>query len=200
MLYSRQKHIKTYNSHRKRHTGYTASITGLQKKRYRRGTGLEINILFVIVMLILAVGAVWGWKRGLLESIIRIISGILGILVIVVMAKGFGSFIQKSYVQVIMAVIFLILIQVIHKIVKFLTDAFKLVRAIPVGRLADKLAGVVLGLVEAVFVIWLLFLLIGAFDVVNLNTWVAEQVGKSHFLTMIYYSNYLIELLRMVLF
>ena len=161
---------------------------------------MEINLLWVIVVTVLAVGSIWGWKRGLLESVIRIISCILGILVVVVMAKGVGSFLQKSYVKVIMALTLLLAIRIIHKIVKFLTDTFKLVRAIPVGKLADKLAGAVLGLAEAVFAIWLVFLLIGVFDVFGLNTWVMEQVGKSQFLTMIYYSNYLIELLRKVLF
>ena len=91
---------------------------------------MEINVLLIIVVLILAVGTVWGWKRGLLESIIRIISYILGILVIVVIAKGIGSFMHKSYVQVIMALLLLVLIQVIHKVVKFLSDTFKLVRAV----------------------------------------------------------------------
>ena len=57
---------------------------------------MEINLLFVIVVLILAAGAVWGWKRGLLESVIRIISCILGILVIVVAAKGVGNFIAST--------------------------------------------------------------------------------------------------------
>ena len=145
---------------------------------------MEINVLLIIVVLILAVGTVWGWKRGLLESIIRIISYILGILVIVVIAKGIGSFMHKSYVQVIMALLLLVLIQVIHK----------------VGKLVDKLAGAVLGLAEALFVVWLVFLLIGVFDVMDINAWVVEQVAKSHFLTVIYYSNYLIELLRKVLF
>ena len=161
---------------------------------------MEINLLWIIVVIILSAGSVWGWKRGLLESVIRIISCILGILVVIVMAKGVGSFLQKSYVKVIMALTLLLAIRIIHKIVKFLTDTFKLVRAIPVGKLADKLAGAALGLAEAVFAIWLVFLLIGVFDVFGLNTWVMEQVGKSQFLTMIYYSNYLIELLRKVLF
>lgn len=161
---------------------------------------MEMNLLFVIVVLALAAGVVWGWKRGLLESIIRIISCILGILVIVVVAKGIGNFIQKSYVQVVMAVILLILIRYIHKIVKFLTDTFQLVRAIPVGKLADKLAGAALGLVEAVFVLWLAFLVFGIFDVMKMNTWIIEQVEQSRFLTLLYYSNYLIELLGKVLF
>lgn len=160
---------------------------------------MEINILFVIVVLILTAGAVWGWKRGLLDSMIRIISCILGILVIIVMAKGIGNFIQKSYVQVIMALILLVLIQVIHKVMKFLTDTLKLVRAIPIGKLADKLAGTVLGLAEAVFIIWLVFLLIRVFDVMDINAWITEQVGQSSFLTMLYYSNYLVDLLGKIL-
>lgn len=161
---------------------------------------MEINILFVAVVLTLMIGAVWGWKRGLLEGIVSMISCILGILVVIVMAKGVGSFLQKSYVQVIMALVLLLAIRLIHKVFKFLTDTFKLVRAIPVGKLADKLAGAMLGLAEAVFIIWLVFLLIGIFDVMELNAWVMEQIGQSRFLTMLYYSNYLIELLRKVLY
>ncbi len=160
---------------------------------------MEINILFIIVVLTLSAGTVWGWKRGLLESVIRIISCILGILVVVVVAKGIGSFMQKRYMQVIMALALLVLIQVIHKVVRFLTETFKLVRAIPVGKLADKLAGAVLGFAESVFVIWLVFLLVGVFDVMDLNKWVTAQVEQSRFLTLIYYSNYLIELLKKVL-
>lgn len=160
---------------------------------------MSINILFIIVAVVMAVGAVWGWKRGLLEGLIRIISCILGILVLVVAAKGVGSFIQGSIMSVIIAIFLLIVIKLIHKLVKFLLDTFKLVRAIPIGKLADKLAGAVLGAIEAIFIIWLAFLLIGSFDLFGLNKWLLEQVAQSKFLTTIYYSNYLVALLQQVL-
>lgn len=160
---------------------------------------MEINILFIIVVAVLGIGGVWGWKRGFLESVIRIISCILGILVLIVLAKGIGSFMQKSYVQVFMAFVLLAAIRLIHKIMRFLTDTFKLVRAIPIGKLADKFAGAALGFIESVLILWIGFLLLGVFDMFGLNAWVLEQVEQSRFLTMIYYSNYLIELLRKVL-
>lgn len=160
---------------------------------------MDINILFIIVIAILGIGAIWGWKRGFLESVIRIISCILGILVLIVVAKGIGSFMQKSYVQVVMAFALLAAIRLIHKIMRFLTDSFKLVRAIPIGKLADKFAGAVLGLAESVLIVWLGFLLLGAFDTLGLNEWVLEQVGQSRFLTIMYHSNYLIALLQKVL-
>lgn len=156
-------------------------------------------MLFIIVAAVMAAGAVWGWKRGLLEGLIRIISCILGILVLVVAAKGVGSFIQGSIMSVIIAIFLLVIIRLIHKLVKFLLDTFKLVRAIPVGKFADKLAGTALGAVEAVFIIWLAFLLIGSFDLFGLNQWILEQVAQSRFLKIIYYSNYLVAFLQQIL-
>ena len=160
---------------------------------------MDINILFIIVIAILGIGVIWGWKRGFLESVIRIISCILGILVLIVVAKGIGSFMQKSYVQVVMAFALLAAIRLIHKIMRFLTDSFKLVRAIPIGKLADKFAGAALGLAESVLIVWLGFLLLGGFDTLGLNAWVLEQVEQSRFLTIMYHSNYLIALLQKVL-
>lgn len=160
---------------------------------------MDINILFIIVIAILGIGVIWGWKRGFLESVIRIISCILGILVLIVVAKGIGSFMQKSYVQVVMAFALLAAIRLIHKIMRFLTDSFKLVRAIPIGKLADKFAGAALGLAESVLIVWLGFLLFGVFDTLGLNAWVLEQVEQSRFLTIMYHSNYLIALLQKVL-
>ena len=160
---------------------------------------MSINILFIIVAASLAVGAMWGWKRGLLEGLISIISCIMGIIVLVVVAKGIGSFIQGSMTSVIIAFLLLVVIRLIHKLLKFLFDTFKLVRAIPVGKFADKLAGATLGIVETVFVIWLVYLLIGSFDLFGLHQWVLEQTAQSKFLTIIYSSNYLVALLKQII-
>lgn len=157
---------------------------------------MDINFLLIIVWIILAISTVCGYRRGFLESIIRLISCILGILVLVIVAKGIGNFIQGSFLSVLMALILLVAIRVIHKIVKLLIDSLKLVRALPAGRFIDKLAGAVIGLVEAVFVIWFLFLLIGSFDILHLNAWIMEQVAESRWLTLIYYSNYIVMLLK----
>lgn len=161
---------------------------------------MSINILFIIAASSLAAGAVWGWKRGLLEGLIRIISCIMGIIVLAVAAKGIGSFIQGSIMSVVIALLLLFAIRLIHKLLKFLLDTFKLVRAIPVGKLADKLAGAALGAAEAVFAIWLVYLLIGSFDLFGLRQRILEQTAQSKFLTMIYSSNYLVALLKQIFY
>ena len=160
---------------------------------------MDINILFMIVTIILAIGAIWGWKRGLLESVIRIISGILGIIVIAVIAKGIGSFMQGKYTGVFMALALLVAISIIHKTLRFLFGTFRLVRAVPAGKFADKLAGAIFGIAEAILIIWFGFLMIGSFNFFDLKDWMLEQVDKSQFLSILYYSNYLIKLLSQIL-
>ncbi len=157
----------------------------------------NINILFVIVTVILGIGTIWGWKRGLLEGLIRMVSCILGIMVLVIVVKGIGSFLQGSIMSVVIAILLLLVISVIHKLVKFIIDTFKLLRSIPDGKLVDKLAGAALGFAETILVIWLAYLLIGSFDLFGLKQWVMEQTAQSRFLTLI--NSYLVLLLRQIL-
>jgi len=155
-------------------------------------------ILLVIVTAMLIIGAWHGSKKGLLEAVINIISSILGIMVIVIVAKGVGNFIQGSFLGVVMALILLLSIRIIHKIIELIISSLKLVRALPAGRLIDKVAGAVLGVIETIILIWFLFIIMGSFDIYGLNDWIIEQVDQSKILQYIYASNYLVKLFNLV--
>lgn len=159
---------------------------------------MSINILSVIIAAALVAGVVWGWKRGLIEGIVRIISSILGIVVLLVVAQGIYRYTKGGIGSVIITLLLLGIIGVIQKIVKFITSAFRLVKAIPFGKLADKLAGAVFGVAEALCIIWVAFILIGSFDLFGLKQWLLEQVAQSGFLQIIYNTNYLIVLLQWI--
>jgi hypothetical protein len=77
-------------------------------------------------------------------------------------------------------------------------NTFKLVRAIPIGRFADKLAGILLGIAESIVVIWILFFLIGSFNIMGLNSWLMSQISESSILSIIYNSNYLIMIMQSI--
>ena len=157
---------------------------------------MEINILFIIVVIALAAGAINGFRNGILESLVRIISCILGILVLIILAKGIGGFIQGSFLSIVMAIILLVAIRIIHKVIKLILDSLKLVRALPAGKFVDKLAGALLGALEVLLVIWIAFIIVGSFDIYGINTWVKGQVSQSRFLSLIYNTNYIVILLR----
>lgn len=157
-----------------------------------------MNILWCIVVLILVAGCLQGFKRGLVEGIIRIISWIFGILVLVILAKGIAGFIKGSLFNVSIAIVLLIVIRMIYKLIKLLTDSCKMVKEIPVIHWLDKIAGIIIGLAESVFYIWIVFLIIGYFDFLNLGGWMLQQVQKSTLLTFLYQTNYLIQFMRMI--
>ena len=157
-----------------------------------------MNILWCIIVLILIAGCLQGFKRGLVEGVIRIISWIFGILVLLVLAKGIASFIKGSLFNVTIAIVLLAVIRMIYKLIKLLTDSCKIVKQIPVIHWVDKIAGIIIGLAESVFYIWIVFLIIGYFDFLNLGGWMLQQIQKSALLTFLYQTNYLVQFMRMI--
>ena len=159
---------------------------------------LSMNIAFIIVAAALAVGAIWGWKRGLIEGIVRMISGILGIIVLLVIAQGIYKYTKGNMVSIVITILILVIIGFIQKFVKFITNTFKLVRALPIGKLADRIAGAVFGAVEVLCIVWVVFILIGSFDLFGLKQWLLVQVAQSRLLQMVYDANYLVVFLQWI--
>ena len=125
---------------------------------------MDINLVWIIAVAFLLISAITGFKRGLVESTMRLVTSILGIIVLVVLAKGVGSFIQGSYINVLMALILLTVLHILHRLGKLILDSCKLVSKLPVIHSLDKIAGIFLGLAEAILFIWLVFLFVGVMN------------------------------------
>ncbi|MCI7792033.1 MAG: CvpA family protein [Lachnospiraceae bacterium] len=157
---------------------------------------MDINLVWIIAVVFLLISAITGFKRGLVESTMRLVASILGIIVLVVLAKGVGSFIQGSYINVLMALILLTVLHILHRLGKLILDSCKLVSKLPVIHSLDKIAGIFLGLAEAILFIWLVFLFVGVMNPFGIQEWLMEQVQESTLLTILYRTNYLIMLLK----
>lgn len=157
---------------------------------------MSINILWIIVVVSMVIGAMTGFKRGLVEGIMRLVTSLLGIVVLVILAKGIGNFLQGSYVNVLMALILLAVLRIFHRIGKLVLDSCKLVSKLPVIHSLDKVTGLLLGLTEVVVFIWLVFLFVGVMNPFGLQEWFMAQVNQSVFLSILYKLNGLILLLQ----
>ena len=157
---------------------------------------MSINIILVMVIVFLLIGGFTGFKRGLVEGVMRLVTTLLGIVVLVILAKGIGNFLQGSYINVAMALILLAVLQIFHKIGKLILDSCKLVTKLPVISSIDKVAGMVLGLAEVVIFIWIAFLFVGIVNPFGIQEVFMEQINQSTFLTLLYKVNGLILLLQ----
>ena len=159
---------------------------------------MDINIVWIIAVLLLATGAVKGFRKGLVEGVVRITSYVIGIIVLIVLAKGIGSFIQGSILNVLMALILLVVIRLLHRIIKLLLDSCRLVSRLPVVKWLDRLGGTLLGIAQMVCLIWALFIMFGYFDILQLNGWILEMVNQSRLLSLLYHTNYIIRLMQVM--
>ena len=157
---------------------------------------MDINLVWIIAVVFLLISAITGFKRGLVESTMRLVASILGIIVLVVLGKGVGRFIQGSYINLLMALILLTVLHILHRLGKLILDSCKLVSKLPVIHSLDKIAGIFLGLAEAILFIWLVFLFVGVMNPFGIQEWLMEQVQESTLLTILYRTNYLIMLLK----
>lgn len=151
-----------------------------------------MNILTIAVLILLLICAIDGFRKGLVEGMIRLVSTFIGIIVLYVLLKGLGNFLQGNMLNVIMALIILIGIRLIHKIIKLILDSCKLVSRIPVMSLIDKVSGIILGVVQGIIIVWLVFMIGGYFHFGIGEHWIYEQIDSSHFLSALYHSNYII--------
>ena len=159
---------------------------------------MDINIVWIIAVLLLATGAVKGFRKGLVEGVVRITSYVIGIIVRIVLVKGIGSFIQGSILNVLMALILLVVIRLLHRIIKLLLDSCRLVSRLPVVKWLDRLGGTLLGIAQMVCLIWALFIMFGYFDILHLNGWILEMVNQSRLLSLLYHTNYIIRLMQVM--
>lgn len=157
---------------------------------------MSINILWIIAVVSIVFGAMTGFRRGLVEGIMRLVTSLLGIVVLTILAKGIGNFLQGSYVNVLMALILLAVLRIFHRIGKLILDSCKLVSRLPVIHSLDKVAGLLLGLTEVVVFIWLVFLFVGVMNPFGLQEWFMDQVNQSVFLSILYKLNGLVLLLQ----
>lgn len=159
---------------------------------------MNINIVFIIALMILVAYSIDGFRKGLVKGIMCVVSYVLGIVVLGILIKGAGNVMQKSWMNVLMALILLALIRVIYRVLKLILDSCRLVSKLPVIKWVDKTAGIFLGMAQGVCLIWILFILFGCFDFMNLNTWIMSQVAESSLLKLLYHSNYIVHLLQAI--
>ena len=157
-----------------------------------------MNLLTIIAAVILIWFAILGIKKGFVEGLGTILSYIIAIMVIYIVVKGIGNFAQKSYLNVLIALILLVAIRIINRVIKLIIDSLKLAVKLPIVSWLNHLLGIILGLFRGCLLIWLLFIIIGYFNIIGINAWIVDQVTQNVFLTTIYKTNLFVTLLKLI--
>lgn len=151
-----------------------------------------MNWLLIVVAVLLLWRIAEGVHRGMVKEIISFISLIVLCLAVGLLGTALSKYFKKDVAGVIVAVILLLILCIAHRLLSLVFFSAKLIAKLPVIRTADKLMGAVIGVLETVLLLWMVYSLTITF---GLSTWWGEAIrtcaAESPILRFFYKYNYL---------
>lgn len=158
-----------------------------------------MNILLLIILLITVVKIADGYKKGMVKEIISFVTLVLMCVVVVLLGIGLRSYMEKEIVGVVIAALLLVVLGIAHHMLKLVFFSAKLISKLPIVSSADKLCGMVVGLLEVILVLWTAYIFIMYFEMGMLGNLIMEYSRDSGVLTWIYEHNLLAGVVEEVL-
>lgn len=154
-----------------------------------------INYVFFAVLLLLVGGCVKGYMRGMVEEVASTVGLVLALIAIgmfVVAAKGY---MEQQAVRAILGIVCMVIAVLTYKITDFIFSSLKIISKIPVIRGANKLLGFAAGGAEAILLIWIVFIIVVAFEFGGIGVYIIDSVKENAFLSFLFQNNYLAKVL-----
>ena len=105
-------------------------------------------------------------------------------------AKDFGSYVINYIASLIMNILaYAVTLLAVWLIIRIVLGALSVFSRLPIIGAADHLLGLVLGLIQGVLIIWLLFLVLSLFSTSEIGAGLMREVNASPFLSFLYNSN-----------
>ena len=105
-------------------------------------------------------------------------------------ASDFGSYIIHYIASLIMNILaYAVTLFAVWLIIRLILGALSVFRYLPIVGTADRLLGLLLGLVQGVLIIWGLFLLLSLFSTTQIGTGLMREIHASGFLSFLYNTN-----------
>lgn len=152
---------------------------------------MGMNITMLIVLLILVLGAFKGWKMGLIQEIVSLVSLVVLIGVLLLIFSGIQSFHDKDYVQIVVIVFMLLIISFATKIGSLISKLGKSVAELPFLSLLNHAGGLVVGVAEALIFIWVGMIVMVMFESTEISQFLIAQVNENAFLHYLYDVNFI---------
>ena len=159
----------------------------------------NVNLLLIAVLILAVVNVLIGYKKGMVKSIISLVSLIVLCVVGLLVANGISSYNDGKIFQVVLVIILLTVIGIAHHMLGIVFFSAKLVAKLPVVHSVDKLLGIVFGILETVLILWTVYTFVMMMDLGMVGELIRTCAGENRFLAWMYQHNFLAHGLDMFL-
>lgn len=150
-----------------------------------------MNLLLIVIGIVLIWRVVEGFRVGMVREIISFVSLIVMSIGIVLLGIALNSYMDKAVIKMIVAIILFLLLCIVHRIISIVFFSAKIVSKLPVVHGLDRLLGGVVGVLETVIIVWVIFALVMSFGLGVIGEQIILYIKESKILTFLYENNYL---------
>ena len=154
----------------------------------------SLNWAVVCVAIMAIINMIGGFKKGLVKAIIDCVSLIVMSGITVLLSAVSKNYTEKQYAQMITMIIMILVVSIGHRLIKAALGGIKLLAAVPVISIINKLAGAAFGLVQTLVIIWFALCLIGMFNLGTIGEYINMYIADSKMLTYLYENNLIVTL------
>lgn len=150
---------------------------------------LQMNLLLIILIVLLICNMVGGYKKGMVRSIISLVSLIVLCIVVALISNGLRSYADGEMVNVVIMVLLLCLLGIAQHLLGAVFFSAKAITKLPIVHSLDKLLGIVVGILETVLILWTIYTLIMILNIGMVGDMILEYTRESSILTWFYEHN-----------
>lgn len=158
-----------------------------------------MNLVFFIVLLLLIGGGVKGYKRGMVEELNGTIALLLALAAISMFVVAVSGYMEHVTLRTILGIVCMTIAILVYRITDFILSSLKIISSIPVIRGVNKLLGFGVGVLEAVLLIWVAFIIIVAFAFGGVSNYILDSIKENELLVWLFQNNYLADVMADVL-
>lgn len=152
---------------------------------------LLINIPFLCAIVLLIIRSIVATKRGMVKEICSVIATVVASVAVLLIALAIRKYFDQDKVIFIATIILMVVLGLLYKIIDGFLVTLKLVSKLPVLKQIDKVMGLVIAVVEVIFVVWVVYCVVLILDVGMFESWIMTCVKNNYFMRFLYEYNYL---------
>lgn len=152
-----------------------------------------VNVTLLCVVVLALSMMIRGYNQGMMKELTGLAALIAGLGVLALGIMIFSSFLDGEMTNTIYSVILLVLFGAAYGIVKFILRSAKAVSSLPILSFFDSVLGIVVGLCQAVVIIWIVFLLCAHNYLGPVTSYIQRDISDSTILKLLYEYNFFIR-------
>ena len=157
---------------------------------------MNLNLLLIITAVILLCMVEDGYKKGMVRSLISLISLLITCVVLFLLGNALSSYFDGRFFNVIITLLLLAAIGLVHHLLNVVFFSAKVISKLPIVHSLDKLLGIVVGILETVLIVWTIYAFNIFRDLGTLGQVIVDYTRDSKILTCLYENNYLAYLIE----